>query len=369
VTKLCGQRYERRRERTHTRYGRQGGVVTLGGQKLPIERPRVRRADGSGEVTLATYAQLQSPDAMPHAVLRRMVRGVSTREYEHVVDMARDGFGVGKSSVSRGFVRASAAGVRALAERRLDRERFATVMIDGVAYADETMVVALGITEDGPKRILGLRQGATENAEICTELLEDLRARGLNTDRPMLFVIDGSKALHAAVKRVWGRNAVIQRCQVHKKRNVTAHLPEKHHAELERRLSAAYQETGNASARASLEGTARWLERINHDAAASLREDLDETLTVVRLGVSEALRRTLATTNPIESALSVTRRVTARVTRWRDGDMWRRWCVAGLLRAESEFRRLKGYRGMPTLLKALEAIVEKQAAGNERGAA
>jgi putative transposase len=182
-------------------------------------------------------------------------------------------------------------------------------------------------------------------------------------------VIDGSKALHAAVKRVWGRNAVIQRCQVHKKRNVTAHLPEKHHAELERRLSAAYQETDYATARASIEGTARWLERINHDAAASLREGLDETLTVVRLGVSEALRRTLATTNPIESALSVTRRVTARVTRWCDGDMRRRWCAAGLLRAESKFRRLKGYRGMPTLLEALEAIVEKQAAGNERGAA
>ena len=369
VTRLCGKRYERHRGRAHTRYGRQGGVVMLGGQKLPIDRPRVRRADGGGEAPLATYAQLQSPDAMPQAVLRRMVRGVSTREYEHVVDMAREGFGVGKSSVSRGFVRASGADVKALAERRFDSDRFAAAIIDGVVYAGETMVVALGITEDGTKRVLGLRQGATENAEICTALLEELRARGLNTDRPMLFVIDGSKALHAAVKRVWGRNAVIQRCQVHKKRNITAHLPEKHHAELERRLSAAYRETDYATARASLQGTARWLERINHDAASSLREGLDETLTVVRLGISEALRRTLATTNPIESALSVTRRVTARVTRWRDGDMRRRWCVAGLLRAESKFRRLKGYRGMPTLLKALEGLVEMQATGNGRGAA
>jgi transposase-like protein len=369
VTRLCGKRYERRHERTHTRYGWQGGVVTIGGQKLPIERPRVRRADGSGEVPLVSYAQLESPDAMPQAVLRRMVRGVSTREYEHVVDMARDGFGVGKSSVSRRFVRASAADVEALAERRFDSDRLAAVIIDGVVYAEETMIVALGITEDGTKRILGLRQGATEHAEVCAEMLEDLHARGLDTGRPTLFVLDGSNALHAAVKRVWGRNAVIQRCQVHKRRNVTAHLPEKHHAELDRRLSAAYRETDYATAKTLLESTTRWLDRINHDAASSLREGLEETLTVVRLGVSGALRRTLATTNPIESALSVTRRVTARVTRWRDGDMRRRWCAAGLLRAESKFRRLKGYRGMAALLDALEAMVGKQAAGNDRGAA
>jgi putative transposase len=369
VTRLCGARYEHQPERAHTRYGRQGGVVTLGGQKLPITRPRVRRADGGGEVPLETYARLQSPEAMPQAVLRRMVRGVSTREYEGVVDMARDGFGVGKSSVSRGFVQASAADVKALTERRFDSERFAAVMIDGVVYAGETMVVALGITEDGTKRILGLRQGATENAEVCAALLEDLRARGLDTGCPTLFVLDGSKALHAAVKRVWGRNAVIQRCQVHKKANVIAHLPEKHHAELERRLSGAYCETDYATAKTLLEGTARWLERINADAASSLREGLEETLTVVKLGVSALLRRTLATTNPLESALSVTRRVTARVTRWREGDMRRRWCVAGLLRAEAKFHRVKGYRAMPALLKALDVMVGKQASGNDRGAA
>ena len=179
-------------------------------------------------------------------------------------------------------------------------------------------------------------------------------------------MLDGSKALHAAVTRVWGEKAVIQRCQVHKRRNLKAHVPEKHHAELERRLSEAYHETGYEAAKASLEATARWLERINADAASSLREGLEETLTVVRLGVPGALRRSLATTNPIESALSVTRRVTARVTRWRDGDMRRRWCVAGLLRAESKFRRVKGHRAMPTLLKALESLVREREAGNGR---
>jgi putative transposase len=340
VTRLCGRRYERRPDRTCTRYGHQQGTATLAGQKIAMPRPRVRRTDGGGEVPLETYAHLQAPDAMPQAVLRRMVRGVSTRDYEQVIDLARDGFGVTKSSVSRDFVRASAAQVQALAERRFDGEHFPVIMIDGVEYAGETLVVALGITADGTKRVLGVRQGATENAAVCVALLEDLQARGLDTSRPVLLVLDGAKALHAATKRVWGQNAVIQRCQVHKKRNVKAHVPEKHHAELDRRLSAAYRETSHEAARMPLEATAQWLGRINPDAASSLREGLEETLTVVRLGLVGALRRTLATTNPIESALSVTRRVTARVTRWRDGDMRRRWCVAGLLRAESKFRRI-----------------------------
>jgi transposase-like protein len=366
VTRLCGLRYQRQPGRNHTRYGHQRGVATLAGQKVAIERPRVRHTDGRGEVPLETYARLQSPGAMPRAVLRRMVRGVSTRDYEAVVDLAREGFGVAKSSVSRGFVRASAADLRALAERQFDGERFAVVMIDGVEYAGETMVVALGITDDGTKRVLGLRQGATENSAVCGSLLEDLVGRGLDAGRPTLFVLDGSKALHAAVARAWGRNAVIQRCQVHKRRNVKAHVPEKHWPELERRLSAAYHETGYGAAKASLEATARWLDRLNPDAASSLREGLEETLTVVRLGVPGALRRTLATTNPIESALSVTRRVTARVTRWRDGDMRRRWCAAGLLRAEGKFRRVKGHGAMPALVRALESLVREREGGNGR---
>ena len=209
-------------------------------------------------------------------------------------------------------------------------------------------------------------KGRPRTQSVCTELLEDLRERGLDTTQPTLLVLDGSKALHAAARRIWGQNAVIQRCQIHKKRNVKAHVPEKHLPELDQRLGAAYQENDYEAAKQSLEGTVKWLSRINPDAAASLREGLQETLTVVRLGVSAALRRTLATTNPIESALSVTRRVTARVTRWRDGDMRKRWCAAGLLRAESKFRRLKGCRAMPTLLKALESLVREQRAGSKQ---
>lgn len=366
VNRLCGPRYQRQPDRAHTRYGHQRGVATLAGQKVAIERPRVRQTGGRGEVPLEAYARLQSPDAMPRAVLRRMVRGVSTRDYAGVVELARDGFGVTKSSVSRDFVRASADDVRVLAERRFEGQRFPVVMIDGVEYAGQTMIVALGITEDGTKRILGLRQGATENAAVCVALLEDLQSRGLDTSQPTLLVLDGSKALHAAVKRVWGEGAVIQRCQVHKRRNVRAHLAEKHHADLDRQLAAAYQAEDYEEAKRSLETTARWLSRLNPDAAASLREGLEETLTVLRLGLTGSLRRTLSSTNPIESALSVTQRVTSRVTRWRDGDMRLRWCVAGLLRAESKFRRLKGHRGMGSLLKALDRLIRGEPSGKVR---
>ena len=308
----------------------------------------MRQADGGARSPLETYARLQSPMPCPVPCSRRMVRGVSTRDYAEVVELARDGFGVAKSSVSRDFVRASAADVQALAERRFDGERFPVVMIDGVEYAGETMIVALGITEDGTKRDPRPAAGRDRERRCLRGAAGGPAGRGLDTGQPTLLVLDGSKALHAAVTRVWGTNAVIQRCQVHKKRNVKAHVPEKHHAELDRQLSAAYQETTTRRPRR------RWRRRRGGspgsipDAAASLREGLEETLTVIRLGLPGRCGGRCATTNPIESALSVTRRVTAPVTRWRDGDMRAVGGVpAGLLRAEGKFRRVKGHRAMP----------------------
>jgi putative transposase len=354
VTRLCGERYQRNPDRQHTRYGHQPGYVTLAGQKAVLPRPRVRQAGGGPEVELSLYQALQSADAMPEAALKRMVRGVSTRNYEEVVEVARAGFGVKKSSVSRAFVKATAAAIQDLSSRKLNQDRFLAIFLDGVQYAGETMLVALGLTEMGEKKILGLRQGASENATVCTALLEELRERGLDTSQPILAVIDGSKGLAAAVKRVWGDKARVQRCQIHKRRNVEAHLPDKHHDELRRLLHVAWHETDYERAKKQLLTTVRWLERLSPDAANSLREGMEETLTVVKLGLPELLRRTLATTNPIESALSVTRTVTARVTHWRDGDMRRRWCTAGLLRAEQKFRRIKGFRHLPELARALQ---------------
>lgn len=356
VEQLCGRRHEwGQAGRTATRYGRQGGYICVGGQKTRIQRPRVRStmAEG-GEVPLERYGQLQRPEALPQAFLRRMVRGVSTRDYAGVIDQTTAACGVKKSSVSRGFVRASAASLAAWASRSLAGTRYLAVFIDGVEYAGETLVVALGLTADGHKQVLGLRQGATENAVVVTSLLEELQERGLDTSRPTLFVLDGAKALVAGVKRVFGRQALVQRCQVHKRRNVKAHLPKRHHAELNRRLSEAYNEASYTQAKRLLDDTVGWLKRLSPDAAASLEEGLEETLTVVRLGLPDLLRRTLSSTNVIESALSVTRTVTARVKRWRDGDMRRRWASAGLVRAETKFRRVKGYRQLPQLTAALD---------------
>jgi putative transposase len=356
VQERCGPRHQwGQADRQATRHGRQAGYVCVGGQKIAIERPRVRSSDGSGEVALARYAQLQHPDALPQAFLRRMVRGVSTRNYERVIDLASEGFGVKKSSVSRGFVQASAHSLKAWSSRSLAGTRYVAIFLDGVDYAGDTLLVAVGVTEKGYKHVLGLRHGGTENAQVVTSLLEELIARGLDASGPTLFVLDGAKALVAGVKRLFGQQAVIQRCQIHKRRNVQAHLPERHHAELNRRLTEAYGQSSFCKARAGLEHTVRWLHRIRPDAAASLEEGLAETLTVIRLGVPKTLRRTLASTNVIESALSMTRTVTARVKRWRDGDMRRRWCSAGLMHAEEKFNRVKGHRQIPQLLAALDA--------------
>jgi transposase-like protein len=357
VTQRCGRRHERQPDRQETRFGHQPGYITIAGQKVSLAKPRVRSTSGRGEVELDRYTLLQSPRAMPQAALEHLVNGVSTRRYEQVVQLARQGFGVKKSSVSRGFVRASAAEVERLAERRFAAERFAVIFIDAQPYAGEMMVVALGITTAGEKRLLGLRQGATENATVVTSFLEELRERGVRTDVPTLFVLDGAKALRAAVIRVWGKFAVIQRCQVHKLRNVKAHLADEHHEELGQRLSAAYHETNATQALTLLGGTVKWLRRISPAAAASLEEGLEETLTVVRLGVPELLRKTLATTNPIESAFSVAESVTRRVKRWRDGNMRERWCVAGLVDAESRFNRVKGHKHLPQLITALDRLV------------
>lgn len=356
VTQRCGERHERQPDRQETRFGHQPGYITIAGQKVSLAKPRVRSTNGRGEADLERYRLLQSPSAMPQAALDHLVNGVSTRRYEQVVQLARAGFGVKKSSVSRGFVRASAAEVERLAERRFEEERFAAIFVDAQPYAGEMMVVALGITTSGEKRLLGLRQGATENATVVTSLLEELRERGVRTDVPTLFVLDGAKALHAAVIRVWGKFAVIQRCQVHKRRNVEAHLSEEHHEELAKRLSAAYHETNATQALTLLRATVKWLRRISPAAAASLEEGLEETLTVIRLGVPELLRKTLATTNPIESAFSVAESVTRRVKRWRDGDMRERWCVAGLLDAERRFKRVKGHKFLPQLFAALDRL-------------
>ncbi|HDQ98966.1 MAG TPA: IS256 family transposase [candidate division WOR-3 bacterium] len=359
VTKLCGERYLHNGSRTMVRHGHRRGWAEVAGQKVPLGRPRVRHTDGSGEARLPVYGLLQQAGNFDEAVLRRVVHGVSTRSYEQVIEDAREGFGVKRASVSRRFVRVTGEQIRRFCERRWDGVPFVAIIIDGKSFAGEMMVTALGITASGEKHILGLRQGASENAQVCKELLESLRERGVATGVPTLFVLDGAKALHAAVRSVWGDCAIIQRCQVHKKRNVRSHLDKKYWAELDRRLAEAWGERDYERALELMKQTAAWLARINPDAAASLREGMAETLTVVRLGVAPALRKTLSNTNVIESAFSVTEQVTKRVKHWRAGNMRWRWCLAGLLHAEQHFHRVAGYRRIAALVKVLDALSPK----------
>ena len=357
VERLCGEKHERRPHREATRHGHQRGVITIAGQKMPIEKPRVRSAKTRGEIALEAYGLARRGDAMPAAALTRMVRGVSCRDYEGVIETAREGFGVKRSSVSRAFKSASTRKIAELCERRLDDAVFPVIFIDGIGWADTTMVVALGLGQNGSKRVLGFREGATENGEVCTALLEDLIERGLDPTRPTLFVLDGSKALRRAVAKMWGTRSLVQRCRVHKKRNLEAHVPDRFWPDVARMLDKAWAEPDHTRARKHLITTAAYLDRIAPNAAASLREGLEETLTVTRLKIHPALAVHLVTTNPIESSFSCVRRLTRRVTRWRGATMKHRWCATGLLDAERRFRRIKGFVHMPQLIKAIDAVI------------
>ncbi len=334
------------------RWGSQPGYVVFGGQKMALERPRVRTRAGE-EVELENYRRLQQDGRMQRAVRERLVCGLSTRKYRRAVQAVLDGYGIEKSSVSRHFVRASSQELRELCERRLDGLRLVALLVDGIEFAGHVMVVALGVGEDGTKHVLGLWQGATENTAVVKALLEDLVERGLDLRRRYLVVIDGAKALRAGVERVFGAQAEVQRCQIHKAENVVGHLPEGCRADCKRRLRNAYAMTGYAEAKAALEKLWRQLCEINPSAARSLEEGMEETLTVHRLGVGPLLRRTLSSTNPIESCLGTLRQVTRNVKRWQGGDHIARWTATGLLEAERNFRRVKGYRELPELAKKL----------------
>lgn len=360
VSQLCGEWHKPRSDRQITRYGAQPGWVAIAGQKVSIPRPRVRKTGGRGEVRLSRYEQLQQRRPMSEAILRRMVRGVSCRDYEGVVDKVPTSFGIKRSSVSRHFKASLAGKLKKLSERRWDGTRFVAIFIDGKVYAGYTMVVALGVKADGTKWVLGLRQGATENAEVVKDLLEDMAQRGVAVDQMTLFVLDGSQALASGVRRVWGRYAVIQRCQIHKRGNIKHYLDEKYWGELDRRLNEAWYGNDYEQSLAILKQTVKWLEGINPDAARSLREGMAETLTVVRLQLPPLLRKSLSNTNIIESAFSLAARLSDRVKWWRRGVMRWRWCAAGLMSAEERFHRVSGYEQIPLLIAALDAIGKQE---------
>jgi transposase-like protein len=358
VVDVVGAKGKHDADRVAVRHGHESGEVTLGGRRVPVERPRVRTADGRAEVRLRTYEYFADRDPLTKSVLERMLAGVSTRRYrrtqepvgQEVEQAARS---TSRSAVSRTFVERTRRSLDELMSRRLDDVRLAVMMIDGLELQGRTNVVALGITTEGVKIPLGLWEGSTENATVATALLSDLVERGLDPEQGILFVIDGAKALRKAIRNVFG-DAPVQRCVRHKERNVTDHLPERDRPSVKQRLRRAWALDDHARALDQLRQLAGELERTYPGAAGSLREGMEETLTLTRLGVTGNLKRTLESTNPCESMLEIVRRTQRNVKRWSSGEMALRWTAAGMLEAERQFRKIIGYRDLATLVTAIE---------------
>lgn len=338
------------------RHGEQNGYILYGGCKTPFTRPRLRTTEGK-EVHLKTYRAFQQDGKRQRAVARQLVRHCSSRDYAGATDALLNGYGISKSSVSRQWKAATQTQLKELLARPVPADILA-VFIDGKHFGGDCILVALGIDKTGKKHILGLWHGASENATAVQALLDDLIPRGLPSDRPLLFVIDGGKALRKAIAARWGRRAVVQRCRIHKMRNVIEHLPRPLQAQATWRLRAAWAQSDVAAAERELRAVIHWLTPKYPMAARSLEEGLNETLTLQRLGINEKLSRSLSSTNLIENCYSRVEAHTRRVTRWRDGAMILRWSAAMLLRAEQGFRRIRGYQHLGQLEQKLnqEAI-------------
>ena len=361
VRELVGERSQPQAERKANRWGSERGYCVVMGQKLPIERPRVRSTEDR-EVRLGSYELFHRGEPLTETVWEKLMLGLSTRKYGQAVRQFTEAYGLEKSAVSEHFIEASRAKLKQLMERRLDKLRFCALLIDATPFEGQQMVAALGIGQDGRKMILGLRQGATENATVVGELLGDLTERGFDFTATRLYVQDGGKALSAAVKTHAGDAALIQRCQVHKRRNVLDHLPEDQRPLVAQKLNAAYATEDYDTAKLALNKLHRELMDFNPSAARSLAEGMEETLTVHKLQLPLQLRQTLASTNVIESAFSVVEKVCSNVKRWHPGDQRERWVGSGLLIAEKQFRRVRGHKLIPLLLRQLEALTPSKIA-------
>ncbi|MGH7477876.1 MAG: IS256 family transposase [Longimicrobiales bacterium] len=356
---VCGPRYRHAEERSAYRAGHGPSSLVLAGRRVNVKRPRARSTDGE-EVVLPSWSAWSAQDPLERRAVEQMLIGVSTRNYARSLEALPDevaSTGVGKSAVSERFVRGTEKHLRTVQERDLSGLDLKVLFLDGVHFRkDHVVVAAVGVDVTGAKHVLGLWEGASENAATSVALLENLTERGLRTDRSMLVVLDGSKALVKAVRAVFGKRALIQRCQVHKKRNVLDALPEGKRASVKRALSEAFATKDHARAKQMLQNLERTLKNDHPGASASLSEGTDELLTVKRLALGDrALEQMLSSTNVIENLIGRARDTSRRVKRWRGGAMMLRWTAAGVLEAERQFRRVRGYKSMNMLVAALRA--------------
>lgn len=363
---IAGPKGKHASDRTHHHWGIARTPLAFGGRNAIIERPRVRtRGKRKGEVELPSIAALREGDPMSTRVAEQIVLGVSTRGYERSLDEVDDEIetrGTSKSNVSRALIAKTRDKLAEFVSRKLDDVDVVAMFIDGIEFAGHTVIIALGVTIDGTKVPLGIWAGSTENHVVATALLQNLLERGLRVEQSMLFVIDGGKGLRKALRDVFGNRAVVQRCQVHKLRNVKGHMSEARRAYVARQMRDAYKSATAATAKKKLLQLVSWLDANGEDsAAASLREGLDETLTVLRLGLPATLRRTFATTNAIENMNGSLRRVTRNVRRWRNEAMIRRWVALAVAEAQRGFRRVKGHKTMSSLLAVLRPTTKTMA--------
>jgi putative transposase len=362
VTAVCGPKGRHNAERIGVRHGHERGSVSLGGRRVPVTRPRIRAADGSGELPVASYELFSGTEVLGRMALERMLSGLSTRRYPAGLEPVgtrteKTATATSRSAVSRRFVAQTETALADLLAADLSGLDLVALMVDGVHFGEHICIVALGIDIDGLKHPLSLVEGSTENATLVTELIVGLRERGLDVTRPILAVLDGSKALRRAVVDVFDR-PVIGRCQLHKIRNVEDKLPQKLRSVVAARMRRAYHADSALAAEAELSALAAELDRTHPGAAASLREGLAETLTVLRLNVPPTLARTLRSTNAVESMISICRTHASNVKRWRDGQMALRWCAAGMIEAGKQFRRVNGHLHLRALRDTLNKLTE-----------
>jgi putative transposase len=358
-TLLCGPRHQPSRDRSAYRHGHDEGRLVFGGRKIRLQKPRVRSIAGA-EIELPTWGEMTAEDPFRDRVVEQVLLGVSSRGYEGSLEPLPDEVpcrGTRRSSVSRHFLARTAAQTKSFLSRSLEGLDLPVIFLDGTHLGDHVMLVAMGIDAAGYKHILGVTVGTTESDQVCRSLFRNLIERGLVVERARLFVIDGAKGLRKAIRSTFGGWAVVQRCQIHKLRNVAEHLPQHRQTWVKAALRQAWKLGTEAKARQRLEQLAAQLETDHPDAAASIREGLDETLTVIRLGLGGWLLKMLRSTNPIENLQGTIQRIVRNVKRWRGGAMAQRWCVTALIEAEKRFRRVKGHREMPQLLNALEVLV------------
>ena len=361
IAAVCGPKGKHDAGRAAVRHGAGKGSVTLGGRRVPVERPRARTVEGH-EVPLTSYEHFAADDLLSQVVMERMLAGVATRRHTRTGEPVSERVSctqksTSKSAISRRFVRQTETALAELMARDLTELDIKVLMLDGEHMAERCVVVALAISADGTKVPVGLRDGSTENKTVVRALLADLVERGLAFDDGLLVVIDGAKALSAAVREAFGDKALIQRCTLHKRRNIADHLPDKEKAWVDAKLVKAFNHPDPGTGLRNAKSLAAQLDKNYPSAAASLREGLEEMFTVARLGLDGRLARTLTTSNPVESMISIARATNRNVTRWRDGQMVLRWTAAGMLNAERSFRRIKGYKQMPQLVAALKRHV------------